>query len=446
MYLAPLNSDAGFKKVFADPQIAKAFLEALLNVIIEEITLIETDHKVTNAAALVKFDFRCKIKGQYVLIEMQQAHKTDVIKRFYIYHCLNTCLQLEKIKDMIVRDAKGNEHRIRNYNELDPVFTIIWMVTDTFGFKADFIEYNHYPKPVIDFLRDDALWGQEKEAIFAMREALVQMLDKKQRGLDFLAQNRMIYLFQQNIVANPWNERYSIWFEFAEKTRQLDNKVTDFEPYLDHSIFLQIMERLATVRVEPEDLLKEMGQEAYYAAKKLGEEVMERHHRENIYWQVYEEVGATFASKMNEARTDVAQAYEKIAQNNKKIAQADEKVFQAEQIAAQAQKKAAEAKAALQAEKEKQKQLRKAEREKAKQEREQLLKLEKEKAKQEREQLLKLAKQEKEQLLKLEKEKELLARLKMVQKMWAKGTSIDVIAEILEVSESQIQAWIKTFS
>ncbi len=442
MYLAPLNSDAGFKKVFADPQIAKAFLEALLGVIIEEITLLETDHKVTNAASLVKFDFRCKINGQYVIIEMQQAHKTDVIKRFYIYHCLNTCLQLEKIKDMIVRDAKGNEHRIRNYHELEPVFTIIWMVTDTFGFKEDFMEYNTWPKAVIDFIKDDALWSQKKETIFEIREALVKMLDKKQRGVDFMQQNRIIYLFQPNIVENHLNKPYSVWFEFAEKTRQKDNQVADFQPYLDNSIFLQIMERLATVQIEPEDLLKEMGADAYYAAVKLGEEVMARHHRDTIYWQIYEEMGATFAPQIDAGRAALVKAYEKIAEANEKAEILQQKTLKAEQIIEKTQKTVEEIKASLKAERRKAKQekeqLVKAEQQKAKQE----LKAEQQKAKQEKEKLKEQAKQEKEQLLKAQQ----LAQVKLVQKLLAKGTSVEIIADALEVSVPQVQEWIKAFN
>jgi hypothetical protein len=467
MYLAPLNSDAGFKKVFADPEIAKAFLEALLGVIIEEITLIETDHKVTNAASLVKFDFRCKINGQYVIIEMQQAHKTDVIKRFYIYHCLNTCLQLEKIKDMIVKDAKGDEHRIRNYNELDPVITIIWMVMDTFGFKEDFMEYNTWPKPVIDFIKDDALWGQKKETILAVRETLVKMLDKKQRGVDFMQQNRIIYLFQPNIVENHLNKPYSIWFEFAEKTRQKENQVADFQPYLDNSIFLQIMERLATVQIEPEDLLKEMGAEAYYAAVKLGEEVMARHHRDTLYWQIYEEMGATFAPQIDAGRAALVKAYEKTAEANEKAETFHQKTLKAEQMLAKVQKTAEDAKASLKVEREKAKaaqrklkqekeqsvkaeqqkakQALKAEQQKAKAEKEQL----QQQAKQEKEQLQQQAKQEKEQLqrkAKQEKEQLLKAQqVKMVQKLLSKGTSIEIIADVLEVSVQQIQEWMKTF-
>ena len=62
MYAAPLNLDLFFKKVFSDPIIAKAFLEAFFGIEIEEIELIRSKHKLTDSATLVEFDFRCKIK------------------------------------------------------------------------------------------------------------------------------------------------------------------------------------------------------------------------------------------------------------------------------------------------------------------------------------------------------------------------------------------------
>ena len=63
MYLAPLNVDWFFKKVFSDKRIAKSFLQDLLGVKITEITLLATDYKLSDDAVLVRFDFRCKING-----------------------------------------------------------------------------------------------------------------------------------------------------------------------------------------------------------------------------------------------------------------------------------------------------------------------------------------------------------------------------------------------
>ena len=95
MFLAPLNYDRFFKKVFAEPRIARCFLEDFLDVKIDEIQPLPNYHKLTDQALGVEFDFRCKIQGQYVIVEMQQWRRPDSVKRFYLYNCLNTALQLD---------------------------------------------------------------------------------------------------------------------------------------------------------------------------------------------------------------------------------------------------------------------------------------------------------------------------------------------------------------
>jgi hypothetical protein len=47
----------------------------------------------------------------------------------------------------------------------------------------------------------------------------------------------LIYVFQPNIVKNKHHPKYARWFEFAQKTRNVENKATDFEPYIHNSIF-----------------------------------------------------------------------------------------------------------------------------------------------------------------------------------------------------------------
>ncbi len=56
MYLAPLNYDQFFKKVFSDQRIAKQFLEDFLEVEIESIEILGNRHRVTDDAAVVEFD------------------------------------------------------------------------------------------------------------------------------------------------------------------------------------------------------------------------------------------------------------------------------------------------------------------------------------------------------------------------------------------------------
>jgi hypothetical protein len=97
MYLAPLNYDRYFRKVFSELKIAKRFLEDFLDVEIQEIEFLQNKKSISDDARYVEFDFRCKIDGFYVIIDMQQWHKTDVVQRFYVYHALNSALQLEKL-------------------------------------------------------------------------------------------------------------------------------------------------------------------------------------------------------------------------------------------------------------------------------------------------------------------------------------------------------------
>ena len=88
MYLAPLNYDRFFKKVFSDLKIAKAFLEAFLDIKIESIERIKEKHKITDDAAFVEFDFRCKVRGQYIIIDMQQWYKAFVVNSFTFFMLL----------------------------------------------------------------------------------------------------------------------------------------------------------------------------------------------------------------------------------------------------------------------------------------------------------------------------------------------------------------------
>ena len=92
MYLAPLNYNRFFERVFRETQIAKHFLEDFLNVEITSIEQLPRKHQITDDAALVEFDYRCKINDEFVIFDMQQWYKGDVVKRFYLYFCNNTSL------------------------------------------------------------------------------------------------------------------------------------------------------------------------------------------------------------------------------------------------------------------------------------------------------------------------------------------------------------------
>ncbi|MEN9612474.1 MAG: hypothetical protein RLZZ628_3288 [Bacteroidota bacterium] len=486
MYLVPLNLDEPFKKVFECEDIAKAFIQDMLNVEITFIKKLDTDRKITNAAALIRFDYRCKINNQYVIVEMQQGYKQDVIKRFYLYHCLDTALQLETIKETIVKDAKGREHRTRNYSELEPVITIIWMAQDNFDLESDYIEYNIYPKAFADFVRDNTLWESPKSVLEARRADLFRHPKVDRRELSFLEKNRLIFVFQPNVVKNKQFAPYVKWFEFAEKTRNPNNKASDFDEYSNHLIFAQMMNRLSVGHADNQDLIKEMGEEAYRAAKKLGEAVQKAEERQFLYWEIYDEITAPIRKEYDALiQAEQAKRYAAIDQTEAALYETRviQKILEQERQAAIEQaKSAAAAQKLLEKEKlEAQKLL-----EKEKLEAQKLLEKEKleaqkllEKEKQEAQKLLEKEKQEAQKLLEKEKQERILARkllqeehkkakklekeqkklleqeqqrskllleknqIKLMNNLLATGLSVDIIAKSLEVSVQQIADWQK---
>jgi Trp operon repressor len=439
-YLVSLNKDAAFKKVFGNKYIAKAFLEDMLNIKIQSIELLERDNKITDAASVVRFDFRCRIDDQDVIIEVQQDNFNYLVKRFYLYHCLSTSLQLEVIKDRMYTDPlTGKEHHVKRYAELRPVITIIWMAEHNWGFKEDFIEFNLYPKLLADFIEDDAIWNQDKESLLNLRNELLHYLKKSDYNLDFHAENRLIYVFQTNVVKNKRNQKYAQWFEFAQKTRNVDNKAADFEPYIHNSIFSDMIQRLCTEWMEPQELRQMIGDEAYFAAKKLEEEDRESDRRFQIFDQFYQIYGDQLDADRAAERWKTTMAYQEMGVKERALLAANAKLEQLEQKNKEAAEKASLLlKKAEEKTKKAEEKAKKAE-EKAKKEKIALLKAEKEK----QAQVLKAEKEKQAQVLKAEKEKQaLVARLKIVQKMLDKGNSVEIIADLLDASVEQVKEWI----
>jgi hypothetical protein len=259
MYLAPLNYDRYFKKVFSDTRIAKRFLEDFFDVTIETIELLTIHHKITDDAVAVEFDFRCQIEGHYVIIDMQQWFKPDVVHRFYTYHCINTALQLENLPLKSIALESDRERKVKDYSEILPVITLVWMVDDTFGFKNDYVSYTMTPEIVSDFIKNHLLWqNKDITALLAERELSLAQLNNKTRKLDFLQKNRLIYAFQKNIVRNSQTDnskyhKYLSWFEIAEKTKNKLNEKADFLKYADDEIFAELIRRISTDTLTEED-------------------------------------------------------------------------------------------------------------------------------------------------------------------------------------------------
>jgi hypothetical protein len=253
MFVVSLNLDVFFKKVFSNKKIAKAFLQDFFGVKITEIKLLKSDYKVTDDATVVRFDYRCKINGKYVVIEMQQKYKTDVNKRFYLYHCLGTALQLETLMPKVVTKLDGKTYTEKNYGDLEPVITLVWMVDDNLGFTDDFIAFTTLPEAAKDFILNDDLWHQPSEVILKEREKTLKILNNRTKELDFFSKNRLIYAFQRNIVSNNIISRYSKWFDLAHKSRNANNTEDDFSQFNNDDIMAEVIKRLKKDKLSTEE-------------------------------------------------------------------------------------------------------------------------------------------------------------------------------------------------
>jgi len=277
-YLAPLNYDRFFRKIFKDIDIAKSFLEDFLDVEIEEINKLEEKHRITDKSKVVEFDYRCKIAGKYIIIDMQQWYKPDVTQRFYVYHALNSALQLEDLKTKAIPVELVNDiqeikkaQEIKDYRLIEPVLTLIWMVDDSLGFKNDFVSYKLLPEEISKFIENNAIWHNKNIVhLLEKREAILEMLKNNSKDVDFLQKNKLIFMFQKNIVKNMEDSRallhtpgkkgdtirvtkYSRWFDFAYKTLKKNNSEEDFVEYQNDSLFKTIISRLDQSKLSDED-------------------------------------------------------------------------------------------------------------------------------------------------------------------------------------------------
>jgi len=265
MYLAPLNYDRFFKKVFGKKKFAKAFLEDFLNIKIKKIEILQRKNFITDKSLPVEFDYRCELdNGEQIIIEMQQWYKTDVIRRFYLYHTLSTSLQLENLEEKIISidDKTGKIIKDKLYNDLKPSITLIWMVDDTLEFDEDFVTFKMGVEELQNFVKNDTLWNGSFEEILRERKRVLNIENNDTKGLDFISQNKLTFIFQKNIVKNfksenkkPENkEKYSRWFDFALKTKNKKNKKSDFKDYEADKLFIDIMNVLLKDRLTEEEI------------------------------------------------------------------------------------------------------------------------------------------------------------------------------------------------
>ncbi len=259
MYLAPLNYDRFFKKVFKDKDISKAFLEDFLDINIVKLEILDKKKFITDDSIPVEFDYRCKLDtGENIVIEMQQWYKADIIKRFYLYHSLSTSLQLEDVGEKTVYADTRKVIKDKDYKKINPAITLIWMVDDSLGFKEDFITYKMSMENLDNFIKDELLWKKTLKEILKERKKVLDLDNNDRKDLDFISKNKLTFIFQKNIVQNNQNsekfKKYVRWFNFALKTKNKKNIKEDFKEFKDDKLFSKIMNKLLKNRLTEEEI------------------------------------------------------------------------------------------------------------------------------------------------------------------------------------------------
>lgn len=271
MYLAPINYDRFFRKVFCDLETSRRFLQDVLERPIESIEPLERRHRLTDSSAQVEFDFRCGLSNGPVIVDMQQWYKPDVAQRFYLYHAVNGALQLERIPGAAILlgshgdDDQTHPHgrRVRqskDYRAIEPVITLIWMVDDNLGYEDDYVSFALQPHQVEGFIRDCEIWRDgDIKRLLLERDRVIEALDNRKREMGFLARNRLVFLFQKNIVRRikatsaVEGRRYEAWFDFAERTHDPGNREEDFAKFREDERFGEPIRRLMTEGLQQDD-------------------------------------------------------------------------------------------------------------------------------------------------------------------------------------------------
>jgi len=157
-------------------------------------------------------------------------------------------MQLESLpQKRLVLDRNTRRGRpIKDYRALEPVLTLIWLADDTLRFDVPYAAYTMLPELVLEFLQNERLWHQpEIRELLAERQRVLALAAKRTKRLSFLAQNRLIFIFQRNIIKHAPDTRYARWFKFAEKSKNKANAAADFAEFQGDTVFEEIMRRLS---------------------------------------------------------------------------------------------------------------------------------------------------------------------------------------------------------
>lgn len=178
-----------------------------------------------------------------------------MVYRFYLYHSLNSVLQFEDLPKKVILLPDNQFKEVKDYAALEPVITIVWMVHDNLNESKDYSGYTVVSESVPDFLRNARLWDSlDVQELRRMREDLLLQVNNNTKSLLWFQENRLIYAFQQNIVANPKFSKYKRWFEFAEKTLKRINDRFAYQEFEKDEVFRNIIRRLKLEVENPDEI------------------------------------------------------------------------------------------------------------------------------------------------------------------------------------------------
>ncbi len=164
------------------------------------------------------------------------------------------------------------------------------MANDTLKFSEDYIAFALFPEQTVDFLKDDDLWNsKDLKKIEDYRQKTLILLNNNSKKLDFLPQNRLIYIFQKNIVKNKKYSEYFDWFELAEKTRNENNEKKDFIKYEKNKILMAVIQRIRKDKLKTEDFQYIGDYDKFLIQAKIYDDVHRREVREEVREEAWEQ-------------------------------------------------------------------------------------------------------------------------------------------------------------
>jgi len=161
------------------------------------------------------------------------------------------------------------------------------------------------------------------------------MINNSYDELDFFVKNKLIYVFQKNIVNNNVYSKYFNWFELAEKTLKKIHEKFAYNAYLKDEILTEVIRRLTQEMQESESETYIKNYEDYLDGVRRYENGVHKKMEHRVKWELkieYEELNQIEIDKANKAIENEKFAKELANQEKEKANKAieNEKLAKAE--------------------------------------------------------------------------------------------------------------------